>query len=110
VVAFSGKIHLYAGIGLWLLLANGDLFLNPILFLLGCILPDADHRRSLIGKILPLWLWFRHRGAVHSVWFMLVCFAIAGSLWHPMAGIALAAGVFLHLIMDSCTPSGVRWL
>lgn len=105
---FNGKIHLYVGVALWLMMAMGELYLNPIMFLLGSVLPDADHPKALIGKIIPLHLMFRHRGFTHTVWFMIVCFSI-GSTWNLWAGMSLSAGIFLHLMLDSCTPSGVRW-
>lgn len=107
---FNGKFHFAFGVMMLLFMWNGGLFLNPITFLIGAVLPDCDIRSAPAGRILPLWIWFRHRGIVHSWWFLLIFSGITALIWNWWAGLSLGAGYFTHLMMDACTPSGIRWL
>lgn len=106
---FNFRIHLYTGIILWVLAFQADVFLNPVTVLIGAILPDADHRKSLQGAILPLWRLFKHRTFIHSMWSLILFSAITALLWNPWAGFSLGLGYASHLFMDSCTPMGIRW-
>lgn len=95
---------------LWILiqLAMDDIFLNPIPFLIGSIFPDCDIKYSLIGKIFPLWIFLNHRGLTHSI-IGLLTFSSPIMLYDWKICLLFAAGYFLHLIMDDCTPMGIKW-
>lgn len=83
---------------------NPYLIIIPIA-IIGSTLPDID-------LILP---FFKHRGITHSIlgvlfvtiWFkiMLIQIGIVQEL-----EIAFVAGYLSHLVLDSCTPQGVKWL
>jgi membrane-bound metal-dependent hydrolase YbcI (DUF457 family) len=84
-------------------------FLNPIPFLVGSVFPDADIRKAPMGKLIPLWLFFNHRGFTHT---LLGLFIFSGlvCIYDLKWGMLFAGGYFLHLMMDSGTPMGIKWL
>jgi membrane-bound metal-dependent hydrolase YbcI (DUF457 family) len=110
LVVFSGKVHYSFAIMLWLLFAVGGTYLNPIMLLLGSLFPDADHRKAPMGKLIPLWIWFRHRGATHTLWFMLIPSSIIWISWNEWAAVGFMVGYLSHLALDACTPSGIKWI
>lgn len=76
----------------------------------GSLLPDLDHPRSTIGRILfpislPLSEWLGHRGPFHSFWLWGLVVA-AGLIWQSFFFIGL--GGLLHVFADCATVSGVR--
>lgn len=105
-------------------------------FLLGCVLREGIIRNfllSVIGCGLMYWgwaagmywlaglglfvawaPWLKHRGMTHTVWAVLFWGAISWGLERQIAveGIALVsvAGYLSHLVADSLTPGGVKWL
>lgn len=112
VCVFSGSIHWKFTFIIWLLIiAMGDhLWLNPIPLLIGSLFPDTDCKSAPIGKFLPLWLLFNHRGFTHSLP-ALVLFSLPIGMFYDWKWSALfACGYLLHLAMDSSTPMGVKWL
>ena len=76
-----------------------------VLFLLGLVLPDCDHDKSLIGRIFYVPL--EHRTWTHTLWFVLL-FGIIGLFFRPF--LWLSFGYFLHLFCDSFSRCGVCWL
>lgn len=106
------------------------------LFLLGLIIKDGLMRNilvSLIGCLLLytgwshswMWLegfglfvavapWLKHRGMTHTIWALGLWTAIGSGLQHQLQleGIMLVAalGYMSHLLADTLTPSGVKWL
>lgn len=108
---FTGKIHWGMGILIWAMLQMGidTLFLNPIPFMFATMLPDADIKYSKIGKILPLWLIWKHRTFTHTIW-ALILFSIPFFTYSLKWGILFCSGYFLHLAMDSGTKMSVKWL
>lgn len=112
VCAFSGSIHWRFAVIVWILIQVGvhDVWLNPIPFLIGSLFPDCDCRTAPIGRIFPLWLIFNHRGFTHTIGGILVfTFPVVyymGLKW----GILFAGGYLLHLMMDSGTPMGIKWM
>lgn len=87
-----------------------DVFLNPIPFLIGSVFPDCDHRKAPMGRIIPLWLFFNHRGFTHSL-VALVLFSLPIGIFYSWKWCLLfAAGYLLHLAMDDSTPMRVKWL
>jgi membrane-bound metal-dependent hydrolase YbcI (DUF457 family) len=112
VCVFSGSIHWKFALIVWIFLqlgVDGSVFLNPIPFLVASIFPDCDHKRAPMGRILPLWLFFKHRGFTHSLYALVLCSCLV-SLYDLKWGLLFAGGYFLHLMMDSGTPMGVNWL
>lgn len=88
-----------------------SLFLEMLLVLTGCVLPDVDHTESTIGKrmrvfSIPISLIFGHRGVFHS---LLACIAIGYAAYELNTWWLnyIAFGYFLHLIGDYLTPSGI---
>lgn len=105
---FNFRTHWGACLMIWIMCAVGGLFFNPITMLLGSVFPDADHRKAPMGKFIPLWLIWNHRGFVHTLWFAILA-SIPFLFWNGLAAVSFFAGFIVHLLMDSCTPSGVRW-
>jgi membrane-bound metal-dependent hydrolase YbcI (DUF457 family) len=90
-------------------LVNGTVF-NPVMYFLGCILPDGDHRRAPISLLFPFWrMGFKHRGFTHTLYFPVIALVVGWLSWNWWAGVSLFLGVMIHLVMDAATPSGVRW-
>lgn len=109
---FSGKIHFNFALIVWLMIQVGvnDVFLNPIPFLIGSVFPDCDHRRAPMGRILPLWLVFNHRGFTHTLP-SLVCFSLPIGIFYSWKwALLFGSGYLLHLMMDDGTPMRVKWL
>lgn len=77
----------------------------PAVFI-GALLPDIDTRNSVLGKFIPAWLFFKHRGFLHSF------LGMALVLWIFSWGgnSALTYGIFIgylsHLLADAVTPWG----
>lgn len=98
---------------MYLFLAIGDQnffhHINPLWVLSGSLFPDADHKHAPAGKILPLWLFFKHRGFTHTI-FGMVGFSSLVGLLNPWWAISFGFGYFTHLLLDCLTPSGVNWL
>ncbi|WP_136604498.1 metal-dependent hydrolase [Paenibacillus dokdonensis] len=106
------------------------------LFLLGLIIKDGLLRNILVSAIGCLllyngwshhmmWLvgfgifvaaapWLKHRGMTHTVWALVLWAAIGSGLQNQLQidGIMLVAtaGYASHLIADTLTPNGVKWL
>jgi len=71
VIAFNGKTHLIFGLAVALVISNIHYF-TPldvfILIMLGSILPDIDHPKSLAGRFFFFVPWFcSHRGHMHTI-------------------------------------------
>lgn len=75
-----------------------------IFYFIGTILPDIDTPSSLAGRYV--YIPVKHHGLTHTIWFLLI-FVLCGfafpEFWF------LAAGVFVHLWMDSLSRAGVCW-
>jgi membrane-bound metal-dependent hydrolase YbcI (DUF457 family) len=112
VCAFSGKLHFQFSFIVWLLIQVGvdHVFLNPIPFLIASVFPDCDIRTSPMGRVLPLWLIFNHRGFTHTLGGLLVFSLPIGIFYSWKWCFLFAGGYFLHLMMDSGTPMGVKWI
>ena len=109
---FSGKIHFQFALILWILIQMGvdHVFLNPIPFLIGSVFPDCDHRQAPMGRLFPLWLCFNHRGFTHTLP-AIALFSLPVGIFISWKWAALfACGYLLHLLMDSSTPMGIKWL
>lgn len=116
----DGKTHLVAGViaGIGIVALENKLGignnLDKVLLVVGCgvgsLLPDADYPKAPVGRIIPLWIFFKHRTYTHSIFFMLFV-GVIGLIFH--INIWLTAGLLLgilsHLLLDSTTPMGIRW-
>lgn len=95
---------------IWVILVGmGNFWLNPIPLLIASTLPDADHKRAPMGRFIPMWLIWKHRTFTHTVWAMIL-FSLPFFSLKFQYGISFVIGYFLHLVLDSGTPSGIRWL
>ncbi|MBI1363960.1 MAG: hypothetical protein GC134_08230 [Proteobacteria bacterium] len=80
--------------------------------LLGSLLPDIDHPKSLLGRRFFLVsgvmdMAVGHRGATHSI-FALAATIIGGFyLLSPDMALALSVGFTSHLLADAMTKGGV---
>jgi|GEM_PF-1280396 len=75
------------------------LMLNPVIALIGAIIPDLDY---VIG--------IQHRTITHSLIFLLIATLITYKLKDKRAALALFIGMASHLMIDSITPMGVPLL
>lgn len=80
---------------------------------IGSVLPDIDHPKSFIGKLLfflsiPLNKRFGHRGLIHSVVVWLLPLIIGFIYFKPLFIICL--GIMSHIILDSWNIAGVHLL
>lgn len=118
--------HIAGGIvitGIFASLWNVNIFENPLyisLTIIGSLIPDIDHTKSIIGKLVyPLARWisikFGHRTITHSIGFitvltftmyMLEHFQMFGLEGHS-ASLILFFSVFSHYILDMFTVQGI---
>lgn len=74
------------------------------------LVPDIDESRSKLGRgIWPFSLLFRHRGAVHSLIFIMMVVCVIGLFSLELAA-ASALGLASHLALDALNHKGVRLL
>ena len=86
----------------------------PVFFtflVIGSILPDVDHKGSIINKLVPLTRWvpylFKHRGVFHSLFPVALLSGVFYILRAPTIGIYLCIGYLSHLLSDAMTSLGV---
>lgn len=95
--------------------------INVMAFSLGVVFPDIDEPNSFIGKRTKgvshlMNLFFGHRGITHSLFAfifigLLSYFAISLLSFVPTIPVVLfVLGYLTHLIQDSFSKSGVKWL
>jgi inner membrane protein len=106
VFIFSGLVHAIAGIVIWIYFPS----LNLIVLLLGCLFPDSDKKNTAMGKILPLWIFFKHRGATHRIWFAIVVALLLSYVFNNNIGLSFFIGHVSHVILDTITPRGRKKL
>jgi membrane-bound metal-dependent hydrolase YbcI (DUF457 family) len=109
VCVFKSKEHFAAGLIVWFLICT---WVHVPLWavLVGSILPDCDIRYSWAGKVIPAWLFVKHRGVTHSVQFLGIVSLICACFCGVLGGLGLGIGYLLHLAMDSTTPMGIKWI
>jgi membrane-bound metal-dependent hydrolase YbcI (DUF457 family) len=86
------------------------------IYVLGSILPDIDHKKSLFSKAVPFLsfivrIFVKHRGLTHRL--DLLAIGIAMVLYLPRIGgsyliLALLTGMFAHVLGDMHTKAGVK--
>ena len=77
--------------------------LNPVLMIIGALLPDIDNPESIIGQLFKkvsekIYEKYNHRGLTHSILFIMPLMII------PSLGI----GALTHILLDLMTKSGVQ--
>ncbi len=82
-----------------------------IVLCIGSLFPDIDSATSFIGKKFKIVsLFFKHRGAIHSITVMfitsIIFFLLIKNIYYFLA---FAAGFLSHLLLDSMTPKGVAF-
>ena len=75
----------------------------------GSVIPDIDHPKSLLGGVV------KHRGIVHSPLALGVSVVLLSSILsiynaNPLIVFGFFLGYLIHLVTDSLTPMGVKWL
>ena len=104
--------------------SNHPLLLGHLLVgvALGSLLPDIDHPKSTISKLLPPLRWSfiltKHRGITHSLAFLIglgviglmICKMAQMGLYGQYTAIGIWIGYFLHLLEDSFSKQGIAWL
>lgn len=129
-----GKTHVIIGIayGTALLpaLQRGDYSIEQyslvmVGLVIGSLLPDLDHPQSTISRMIPivgglLSRLTRHRGILHSIMGVTICWLVCVGLMIPAVAVTqdarLSAHIFagmmigyvLHVVADSLTKGGVR--
>lgn len=116
VVVFNGLTHILMALSLYLIIHNRinlgiPLWLAAICLILGSLIPDLDHPKSIVGKyFFPINIFIKHRsGFTHS---LLGAFSLSlpmlyfGKEYYYLT----VLGCLFHLLGDTLTPLGVRWL
>lgn len=119
----KGTLHLTFGtasavvISTQLFASNNDvlLFIGSAMF--GSLLPDLDHKTSIISNKLPVLAFIVHRffsrrGMLHTPLFIFLLSIFNIHILHfplPMWS-GLALGYLCHLIQDTFTKGGIMWL
>lgn len=109
----KGKTHFYTGLVIMLIFIyfsefNFNSILFSFAFLIGCIFPDIDHNKSIIGRKIKIIGWaFKHRGFFHSI-FALILFSFLIYIFNDFVAIFFAMGYLIHLLEDMLTKSGIK--
>lgn len=111
-----GATHLI--IGLFTGVLFHVFFQLPILsipfVLVGALLPDVDHERSMINKFIPVTRiipsFFSHRGFFHSIFPVLIILVLSVYFDFWFVGFPVALGYLSHLLSDSLTFAGCNFL
>ncbi|AWC30963.1 metal-dependent hydrolase [Bacillus cytotoxicus] len=117
------KTHLTTSLAVALpvLASTGNLTVgNVIAVSFGALLPDIDEQHSWIGRrtrgVSDLMnTIFGHRGITHSLLGLVlvlipILFAVSMTPLSFTNGMCIFAGYFLHLVEDSFSKKGVKWL
>lgn len=106
------RTHLVFGIFLSLLYLNsfGEKYFFVLGILVGSVFLDIDSFSSKLGRRFlsrVLTAFFKHRGVVHSLLFVLILSLLFG-LVNTSFGFGFFVGSLGHLVFDSITKQGVR--
>lgn len=88
---------------------------NMLALWLGAVLPDIDEPESYIGRRTRgisdlINLIFGHRGITHTLLFIGIMGILVFLFGFKEIGFWLVVGAFLHILEDSFSKSGVKWL
>lgn len=104
----TGKQHVGIGI-ISMYMLDHKLTITPsnLVFatgtIIGSLLPDCDIVKAPAGKVLPLWLFMKHRTYTHSLLATLFITAIT-TYFNKSFGLGIGFGYGLHLLADATTP------
>jgi membrane-bound metal-dependent hydrolase YbcI (DUF457 family) len=77
--------------------------------LIGCLLPDIDHKQSIAGHVIPAWLIFKHGKQTHTLLvssiFLIIYAMSKNSIW-----LGLFFGYLNHLIADNLQGNNLKYL
>ena len=77
--------------------------------LIGCLLPDVDHRESIAGHVIPLWLIFKHGKQTHTLLtssiFLIIYYFYRNDIWY-----GLWFGFVFHLIGDNLQGNNLKYM
>lgn len=108
-LAIALFLGIYARIELTLL---NTFFLLGVM--IGSILPDADHKNAPIGRIIPVWIFFKHRTITHSL-IPLIVISVVFKIYYKCINInsiysylvyGLVFGILIHILSDIFTSMG----
>lgn len=112
-----GRTHMAFGFlaGILLFAAfNQPWYLFIPLAMLGSLLPDVDHEKSKINRMIPVTRWvpmfFKHRGFFHSIFPAIIIYIGFHYANLDLVGIPLAIGYIAHLLSDCLTRMGCNLL
>lgn len=110
----NNKTHVAFGIFISLLIFRVVHIENQTLFVIICgffaLLPDVDNSRSKFGqRVKPLSFILKHRGLMHSIWIPLILTLAVYPLSFDIS-LAIFAGYVSHLLTDSITKRGVKFI
>lgn len=117
------KTHLTTSFAVCLpvLASTGTLTVGNVIAVgIGALLPDIDEPHSWIGRRTRgvsdlIHFVFGHRGVTHSLFGILlvlipILFAVGVTPLPFITGMCVVAGYCLHLIEDSFSKGGIKWL
>ena len=77
--------------------------------LLGCLLPDSDHKEAIAGYIFPLHLIFKHGKQTHTLIAVAIILATYTLAKHEVI-LGIAFGFFNHLCADHWSGNKLKYL
>lgn len=123
MIIFSGYNHIAINMFLFIMLrryVEFEVYMLGAIFvvILGAIIVDIDHPNSLINGILifPFSTVFNdsvkgydHRALPHTP---IAALVVGGLFWlyNPVYGYLMFGSYMMHLICDSCTKAGIKFL
>lgn len=97
MIIFNFLGHFLIGSIVGLSIAHNPLTLLCVIF--GSLLPDIDHRKSVLGKYNLFKYWMKHRGHCHSlvgIFFISLPFLIFGIIPYKF----IVIGALVHVLSD----------
>jgi len=104
------KTHIaFAILGILLFIGHvNNKIVFSIMVLLSTIVADIDSENSFLGRFFkPLNFFVKHRGIVHSLFFV-VFISIILAVYFPITSFGFFLGFSIHLICDSFTKDGIE--
>ena len=112
VIILRGSVHAgISGIAIYLMQPplNTETAIFTVSAIIGSYLPDCDIFVAPAGKVIPLWLFTKHRQHTHSLVSWIIVSGIA-YLFDRYVGMGIGLGYGLHLVFDGITPMGLPYL
>lgn len=102
-------------------LTKKDIFEFALGVVIGSLLPDVDHPKSILGRISPIpwlhkkfkkylrWHFLKHGGITHTVLVNIGIF-VGAYINRSMLGAGIAVGYFSHIYIDHVTGNKLPML